>query len=186
MSQRAVVLDANVLIPAAPRDTLLRSAERGLFRLCWSEQILGEVERNLVERLLISAADARDLLDEMRAFFPEAMVALPILEIDAPAVHPKDRHVLEAAVAANASVIVTENLRDFPAEDLARHGIVAESIDEFLVVLARESPESMLKIVIEQAADLGDPVISPTELLTHLARWAPVFVAQVQSTLRDE
>lgn len=56
MDPLIAVLDANVLIPAAPRDTLLRAAELGLFQPVWSDQILDEVQRNLV-----SAAHLDDL-----------------------------------------------------------------------------------------------------------------------------
>jgi PIN domain len=44
-----VVLDANVLYPFSLRDTLLRLAERELYVLAWSERILDEVSRNLVD-----------------------------------------------------------------------------------------------------------------------------------------
>ena len=57
----AVVLDANVLIPNALRDTLLRGAEAGWYEVSWSDKTLAEVERNLV-RLLVRCypdADAR-------------------------------------------------------------------------------------------------------------------------------
>jgi hypothetical protein len=43
------VLDANVLLPAPLRDTLLRLAEAELYVPRWSERILDEVAKNLVE-----------------------------------------------------------------------------------------------------------------------------------------
>jgi hypothetical protein len=46
----AVVLDTCVIYPAHLRDTLLRQAERGLFRVLWSDEILDELQRNLVAR----------------------------------------------------------------------------------------------------------------------------------------
>jgi hypothetical protein len=43
-----------------------------------------------------------------------------------------DRHVLAAAIRAGAEVIVTYNLKDFPAETLAKFGIEAQHPDDFL------------------------------------------------------
>ena len=40
----AVVLDANVLVPTALCDTLLRLAAAGFYRPLWSDRILEEVE----------------------------------------------------------------------------------------------------------------------------------------------
>lgn len=38
-------------------------------------------------------------------------------------VHPKDRHVLAAALCAGADILLTDNTRDFPAEWMGRQGI---------------------------------------------------------------
>lgn len=43
------VLDACVLFRAPLRDTLLRAAEKRLYQVYWSDIILEEVSRNLVE-----------------------------------------------------------------------------------------------------------------------------------------
>ena len=43
-----VLLDANVLFPFSLRDTLLRAAAAGLYRLRWPSRILDETTRNLV------------------------------------------------------------------------------------------------------------------------------------------
>lgn len=46
--------------------------------------------------------------------FPDATVAGYELLVDGMTNDPKDRHVLAAAVRANAEVVVTFNIRDFP------------------------------------------------------------------------
>jgi hypothetical protein len=79
MSSFGAVLDACVLIPAAVRDTLLRTAEAGLYRPFWSRDILDEVERNLTPLLARHGHDdpptkVRQLLAELRAHFPEATI----------------------------------------------------------------------------------------------------------------
>ena len=54
------------------------------------------------------------------------------LLIDGMTNHPKARHVLAAAVRANAEVIVTFNLADFPEQALKAYDIAAIHPDEFL------------------------------------------------------
>ena len=49
MPRYAVVLDACVLAPIALADTLLRIAEKGLYRPLWSERILGEAQAAIEE-----------------------------------------------------------------------------------------------------------------------------------------
>ena len=44
-----VVIDACVLVQASVRDILLRLSERRLFLCRWSEDIIKEVERTLLE-----------------------------------------------------------------------------------------------------------------------------------------
>ena len=48
---------------------------------------------------------------------------------------PDDRHVLAAAIVSRSDVILTYNLKDFPAQDLSLHGIEAQHPDEFVVDL---------------------------------------------------
>lgn len=71
-----VVLDANVLIPAALRDTLLRAAVRELYRPCWSDEILEEVERVLIREGMASQTQARRLIDTLRDRFSESLVPM--------------------------------------------------------------------------------------------------------------
>lgn len=71
MASLGVVLDACVLIPGCLRDTLLRAAQAGLFRVQWSDEILREVRRSLLEDgLILDEVKAAQLVDKMRAVFP--------------------------------------------------------------------------------------------------------------------
>ena len=95
-----VLLDTCVLYPAHLRDTVLRLAERGLFRPQWSEEILVELDRNLRERGVEGDSVTR-LIDAIEGAFPDAMVVgfrglTPLMTCDT-----KDRHVLAAAAVAN-------------------------------------------------------------------------------------
>ncbi len=71
----------------------------------------------------------------MEEAFPEAMVPRQAYErlIPAMANNSKDRHVLAAAVAGRADVIVTFNVSDFPAEACGPYGIDVQDPDTFLV-----------------------------------------------------
>lgn len=176
MSSFGVVLDACVLIPAPLRDTLLRAAERGTYRLHWSELILEEVRRNLVKRGMVSSLDAQDLINVMSEFFAEAFVRgfetlVPCMTND-----EKDRHVLAVAVMSRSQVIVTSNIQDFPDTALDPFGIEAQTPDEFLTHLFDLYPRKLVKILTEQAQDLVDPPMSVQEVLEDLTLHAPEFV----------
>lgn len=98
-----VVLDTSVLFPAPLCDTLLRAARRGLYRARWSADILAELQGNLIEDRGLNQAQARHRIDEMQAAFPEATVIDYRGLVGAMTNHPKDRHVLAAAVVADAT-----------------------------------------------------------------------------------
>ena len=60
----------------------------------------------------------------MRAAFPNALVEpRPDNELDVEGVDPSDRHVVGAALAADADAIVTINVRHFATARLAPVGI---------------------------------------------------------------
>jgi predicted nucleic acid-binding protein len=88
-----VVLDANVLYPFTLRDTLLRAADAELYQAYWSDLILDEVERNLVENGVVTAEQATRLRAAMEGAFPEAHVVNFEPFIDAMRNDQKDRHV---------------------------------------------------------------------------------------------
>jgi len=81
---------------------------------------------------------------------------------------PDDRHVLAAAIRANAQVIVTANLDDFPHHALAAYDIEAKHPDDFLLDSLDLAPGAMVRCLIEQAGALKQPPMTVAELLQIL------------------
>jgi hypothetical protein len=71
-----VLLDACVLLPYQLADLLLRLADAEMFEPLWSEEILVEVERNLVEKFSVTTEKASRRVGHMRAAFPNAGVCV--------------------------------------------------------------------------------------------------------------
>ncbi|MBA3416812.1 MAG: PIN domain-containing protein [Chloroflexia bacterium] len=176
-----IVLDACVLIPMALCDVLLRAAAANLYRPRWSEDILVEVGRNLVENGLTDDRGAQHRISAMRQAFADASVEIDRNLLGGIDVDPKDRHVVAAAIAGNAQTIVTLNLRHFPEHALSPYGIEAQSPDGFLVGLCDFAPSAMIDVVRRQAADLRNPPVSLGQLLDSLSRHAPSFADRMRS-----
>jgi hypothetical protein len=178
------LLDACALFPAALRDTLLRAVERGLYAGRWTEAILEELVRNLVAHGGVTPASAEALRAAIRGAFPNALVAGYEHRIEGLTNHPKDRHVLAAAIHSGATVIVTSNLRDFPQLALAPYGIAAQSPDDFLCTLLDAFPEQMEQIIAEQAAGLKRPPKTPEDVFSSVGLVAPTFARRMRHLTR--
>lgn len=173
------VLDTSVLFPAPLRDTLLRAAAEGFYLPVWSDTILDELRRNLITDLRLPPTRVARLVEEMRAHFPDAEVTGYETRIDEMTNHDKDRHVLAAAVVADARLIVTLDSRHFPEPALAPHGIVALHPDPFLLDLFARHPEDMGRLVEAQASDLRRNPLRVEQILERIARHAPSFAAAI-------
>jgi len=132
--------DACTLASALKRNLLLSLAEAEFFRLRWSISVLDEteaaIEKILSGRGLTDAGErARRARASMEAAFEDAMVADfdNLLPVAAGLPDPDDHHVLAAAVKTQAAMIVTENLKDFPAAILFPLNMEAKSADTFIV-----------------------------------------------------
>lgn len=175
-----VLLDACVLFPEALRDTLLRAARHRLYQLHWSQPILDETMRNLMATGRCSSSQALHLETQMKRAFPDAMIEVPDDLIQAMTNHPKDRHVLAAAVRGQAAVIVTSNLTDFPEDALEPYGIEAQHPDEFLTHLYDLSPDTMLLVIDQQVKALKNPPVTIEGRLAKLGKIAPHFVSLIE------
>lgn len=143
------VYDACVLYPFHLRNILIQCAFDGLVEARWTDDIHDEWMRNLAantpglprERLIATR-------DRMKAVLPEADVAdyRPLVAgLELP--DADDRHVLAAAIAGTASVIVTWNLKDFPASDLRPYSVTSQSPDDFLTNLHAAFPDALISSV---------------------------------------
>ena len=128
------VLDACVLYPPSLRDLLMWLASSRVYAPRFTEEIHAEWTRNVL-------ADSREAkpaqIDRTRRLMnqvaPKCLVSgygsrIPSLRLP----DANDRHVLAAAIEANASLIVTYNLADFPNTVLQTFGVRAVHPDIFL------------------------------------------------------
>ena len=175
---QTAVLDANVLFPTILREILTDLAAAGLYRARWSERILGEWSRAVARLGPDAQAVAGAEIALLRLRFPEALVAddgTAAIDLDFP--DPADRHVVEAALASGAALVVTANLRDFPQRLMAGLGLRAIHPDAFLLDLHRAAPEAVRDALAQaqaRAARAGGPMSLPEMLrrsrLPRLAR----------------
>lgn len=99
--------------------------------------------------------------------------------------HPSDRHVVAAAIIAQAEVIVTTNLKHFPKDALAPFGIKAQHPDVFLTNLNKNFTDTIVKVIQQQSQDLKNPPLSVTQLLDKLSKQVPEFASKVRSALQN-
>lgn len=136
-----VLLDACVLYPTVMREILIGVAAAGLYQPLWSPRILEEWARAAAKLGPGQEALARGEIAALEARWPGASVSphtgdearlwLP---------DPADVHVLAAAIAGSADVLLTLNVRDFPRHTLAEEGLEREVPDLFLRALWAAHP----------------------------------------------
>ena len=167
----SAVLDANILYPAPIRDLLLSLAEEALFKPLWSATIQEEWKRNLLmKRQDIKPEKLERTTLLMNQAFPDAMVEdyekwidkIILKDVD-------DRHVVAAAIQANANYIITINLKDFM--DIVGPTREFEVIhpDDFINRLISENPEAVYRGFVKMVLRLKNPPQSKDEVLTTLS-----------------
>ena len=174
-----VVLDACVLASYTLCDSLLRLAEEPeLYDPRWSDEIFFETVRALETKLNWPLSLAQYFESQIRRTFPDACVNTYGQWLPHMTNHPKDRHVVAAAIAAQAQLIVTFNLRHFQNVDLAPWNVSAIHPDPFLQSLFLRRPDVVRDKLYEQAEDRKR---SLTKLLSSLRLSVPHFVDILQA-----
>ncbi|SMO99766.1 PIN domain-containing protein [Paracoccus laeviglucosivorans] len=109
------------------------------------------------------------LKNAMGRAFPEALInedaqimaSLALPDTD-------DRHVLAAAIQTSAGVIVTRNLKDFPAEVLAVHNVEAKSDDDFISDCIDMSPIQAARALRTMRERFKRPEVDPGAMLLRM------------------
>jgi hypothetical protein len=180
-----VLIDACSLASTLKRNVRLSLAEAEFFRPRWSMRILDETERAIAKMLVAkrritktgaaepskNAPDAKQRAARARHYiataFEEAMVegydAFPPVGRGLP--DPDDAHVLAAALQCRADIIVTENLKHFPATFLQRHKIEARNTDQFIAGILKLDPGRGVAALHNMRNRFSRPEITPDELL---------------------
>ena len=130
------------------RDILLRFHHAGLFQARWTERILDEWTRSLLDWKPHLERSIRSQRRAMAEHFDDALVIRhePLVGVlDLP--DPDDRQVLAAAIRCSARYIITDNLADFPEEVLAGFDIEAIAADAFLSQIAELHPSEALAVL---------------------------------------
>ena len=157
-----VVFDACILYSAPLTDLLMNLGARDLFWGRWTENIHEEWTRNLgANRPDLDPAKLSRRRTLMNTHMPGSMVTgyeSLIESLTLP--DPGDRHVLAAAIHCRADVIVTKNLRDFPASVLGDYRVTAQHPDDFLSDLLRVKEEQFCASVRSTQARLGNPPVT--------------------------
>src|SRR3954471_14355891 len=173
MEPLVAVYDACVLYPNFLRDFLVRLAihgrRQGVLRAKWT----GRIHREWIRAVLRQRPELRTALRRTRQLMDQHVRGCRVRgyerweqRLSLP--DPDDRHVLAAALACVADVIVTFNTADFPPAVLAPFHVVAVEPDPFVYQL-------MTTGIVESAAadhraSLTRPPLTAAEYLAALVR----------------
>ncbi len=182
ISTFTVILDANVLYKVRLISLLMSLAVKKMFRARWTDDIHEEWMRNLIaNRPDISSEQVSKRRADMNLAVPDALVTgHEAITIDG-LPDPDDGHVIAAAVLTRASMIVTFNLKDFPARILTPLRLEARHPDDFLIDQYTLAPELFTQAVRQDKRRYRNPPLSTAEYLNALERaGVPETAAQLR------
>jgi predicted nucleic acid-binding protein len=161
----------------------MRLALTDLFRAKWSATIHEEWMRNVLKnRPDLKREQLERTRHLMDVHVRDGLVIgyEPWIDkIDLP--DPNDRHVLAAAIQAEANIILTFNLKDFPEHFLQPYNIVAKHPDNFITSLINIAPRDVQTVVKRHRASLKNPPKSVNEYLAIIEKQGlPETVKQLQ------
>ncbi|MGH3048856.1 MAG: PIN domain-containing protein [Gaiellaceae bacterium] len=177
------ILDSNVIFSRVLHELFGRVAgSLRLLDLIWSEELLAEAERVLIERKPLKPEQAARWVAYLRDAFPQGRVDPANVELDLSALSddPGDEHVCALALAGQASYLFSFD-RGYLRDALAARGVQVLTPDVFLTQAIEEEPAAFGTLLEEQAAVWGGgrPI---DELLAAFERAnVPVFAGKARA-----
>jgi hypothetical protein len=171
---RRVLVDANVFFAPRMRDLFMYLHEQGLIDIHWTTEIEDEWTRNVIVKHGAMPESIERCKQGMRDAVPGWEVAdYGRYEADYPSVDAKDRHVAAAACKLaddyeEPVVLVTRNLRDFPASAFDGRSVARMAMGPFLARLHSETPDPFSKVIEICRTKLRAPPCSRSEYIDML------------------
>ncbi len=164
------VLDTNVIYPVIIRDLLLWFANYDLYTPKWSQNIIDEWQ-TVMERKGVSNEEAVKRVQKINLAFPDAEVQNYYGLVDSLELPDKDDcHVLAAAIKINADIIVTNNIKDFPAVYLDTFGLTAKTADDFLTDIIDLNQDEAIAAFKEMVLTKKNPALDEFMVLEQLRK----------------
>lgn len=169
-----VLLDATALFGSVLRNVLLLAHDHAIYQAKFTDEILEEMRAAVLRKY--PDANMGRTVELIRENFSDALVRnyeglIPAMTNDL-----GDRHVLAAAVACGAQLIVTDDLDHFPDEACAIYNIEVKTADEFLQDPWDLDAEGVVATLREAAAGTTRPRLDVVGVLEKLRAVAPQFV----------
>jgi predicted nucleic acid-binding protein len=182
------IFDACILYPFHLRNIVVQAAVDRLVEARWTDTIHDEWIRNLmasavaipIERLhatrrLMNEALPMAMVNEYKEHIPK--IILP---------DPNDRHVVAAAIAAKASLILTWNLRHFPESELEKFSLRKMTPDAFLSTLFDKIPALVISSLANARRNLSKTRVSALDFVGILKGQRLVRLAKrVEKSVSD-
>jgi predicted nucleic acid-binding protein len=175
------VLDTDIIYSRVLHDLLGRAARRlRLIDLCWSEELLAEARKSLVEKKGLSVEVAQRWVDRLPQNFPagetEIEDVLGSVDLRSLTSDPGDHHVCALAIASDADYLFTHD-RGYLRDGLQRHGVEVTTPDMFLAPAFEAQPQGMLEILeLQASAWAGGQTVE--DLLAAIERAGAVAFAE--------
>jgi predicted nucleic acid-binding protein len=185
--RRRVFIDTSELYPFTIMDVLLTMSENFLFTWVWTDELLDEWERVIVEGEQRNAESARSVTDAVRSWFKNSRLDPAEYRnrvSDDLSPDPDDRIHVAACLDGRADVLLTRNTKDFPLEKLAAAGVQVVTADDFLVDLLRRRPKAVQEAFVATAATRNRPPVTACELVDRIGRaGTPKFASRMRRRL---
>lgn len=150
------VLDTDIIFSRVLHELMGRVADDlRLLDLVWSEELLAEARRSLIEKKGLTDEVAARWVDYLPQNFPgggtnidEAMASAEVADLTD---DPDDHHVCALAIASDADYLFTHD-RGYLRDGLRRHGVEVTAPDPFLTAAFESDPQELLAVLELQAS----------------------------------